>query len=373
MNRLVYDERALLARVSTVRALAATEMPLHRTLALLLVLTVGCSRAGRKREGDGGADGTTAAAPPIAAPVSTPSRSSAPHRAHVSGGVGSGLEARRSRVAHVGADPILSANAEALRKQHHGAIPAVLAVQATDLGADRRRALLVGAERKDASLENPMVLVVDDKGALVWSKERPAAGITPPIGPSAIAAGPSGRFALAVSDPPTSSVALRLWDADGSPFADFHVLQAKSVGALSLLHWPGHGWLIAVSVGGETRVQMLTSAGGLAWGAGRVLGARFRTIAPVTLASDSSSSFILVQYSQSPGVDRDVDHAVAFRYDEKGEPLWAAPTDLGAVRRITPGQERIALTKTSDGVLRAHLVGKVSVEIRSNGETRRVP
>lgn len=268
---------------------------------------------------------------------------------------------------------MLSANADALRKQHGGAIPASLAVQATDLGADRRRAILAGSERKDGTLESPMLFIVDEQGKLVWSKDRPAAGIKPPIGPVAIAGGPHGRFALGVCDPPTSSVALRLWDEDGSPFADFQALETKACDALSLLSWPGHGWLLAVAAGSDLRVQLVTEGGVLAWGSGKLLGARFRTVAPATLASDSASSFVLVQYSQSPGVDRDVDHAVAFRYDEHGEPLWPAPVDLGAVRRVAPGQERIALTRSNDGVLRATLAGGTTIELRSNGETRRVP
>ena len=347
------------------------------------VVAMGCSRPGVGA--DAGADAVSdtpvASNTPAAASSSAsaaeqvapdPSASAAPsaRRRDV---VGSGLEARRWVVTRIEADPILSANADALRKQHGGALPAALAVQATDLGADRRRALVVASERKDGTLENPMLFVVDEHGALLWSKERPVAGIKPPVGPLAVAAGPHGRFAMAVCDPPTSTVALRLWDGDGSPFADFSVLDAKACDAISLLYWPQHGWLVALAAGADTRVQLVTETGGLAWSPGRVLGARFRTIAPVTLASDSPSSFVLVQYSQSPGVDRDVDHAVAFRYDDKAQPLWAAPVDLGAVRRIAPGQERIALTRTSDGVLRALLTGGLTVEIRSNGETRRVP
>jgi hypothetical protein len=168
-------------------------------------------------------------------------------------------------------------------------------------------------------------------------------------------------------------VALRLWDEDGSPFADFQALETKACDAITLLYWPGHGWLLAIAAGPDTRLQLVTDTGGLRWGPGKILGARFRTIAPVSLASDGPTSFVLVQYSQSPGADRDVDHAVAFRYDDNGQPLWPAPIDLGAVRRIAPGQERIALTRTNDGVLRAQLVGAVTMEIRSNGETRRVP
>lgn len=348
----------------------------------LLALAVGaCSRSGAQPDGGSDAGAEASAASPSAspsatvtpAPSETASAAPAPRRREVSGGVGSGLEARRSVVSRVEADPILAANVAALRTQHGGALPASLAVQATDLGADRRRAILAGVERADGSLDSPMLFIVDEHGALQWSKDRPAAGIKPPVGALAIAAGPHGRFAMAACDTPTSSVALRLWDEDGSPFADFQALETKACDAVTLLYWPNHGWLISIAAGPDTRLQLVTDSGGLKWGPGRVLGARFRTIAPVSLASDGPTSFVLVQYSQSPGADRDVDHAVAFRYDDNGQPLWPAPIDLGAVRRVAPGQERIALTRTNDGVLRASLVGGVTMELRSNGETRRVP
>ncbi|MDB4938210.1 MAG: hypothetical protein JWP87_5182 [Labilithrix sp.] len=353
-------------------------------MSLALVALLACSRPGASTSDAGGdaapsyepAASVSASASAPAAPAA-PDTSSSPARAarrrELSGAPGSGLEARRSSVTRIEAEPVLSANAAALRRQYGGVLPASLAVQATDLGADRRRAILAGAERQDGTLENPMLFIVDEHGAALWSKERPAAGIKPPVGALAIAAGPHGRFALAACDPPTSSVALRLWDEDGSPFADFQALETKACDAVSLLYWPSHGWLIAITAGSETRVQLVTETGALAWSPGRVLGARFRTIAPVTLASDSPSTFVLVQYSQSPGVDRDADHAIAFRYDANAQPMWASPVDLGAVRRVAPGQERIALTRTSDGVLRAALAGGLTVEIRSNGETRRVP
>jgi hypothetical protein len=281
------------------------------------------------------------------------------------------MEARRSSVAQLAAEPVLAAKGELLRKQFGGALPSSFGLQVTALTAARRRAVLVGAERTDGTLESPMVLVVDEHDALVWSKERPVAGIKPPVGPIAIAAGPEGRFAIAVCDPPTSSVALRLWDADGSPFADFQALEAKACDALTLLYWPTHGWIMVAASATEARAQLVTDNGGLAWSGGRSLGARWRTAAPVSLAADSATSFVLVQYSQSPGVDRDADHALAFRYDVNGEPLWPAPIDLGAVRRVEQGKERIALTRTPDA-LRATLP-TAQVELRSNGEVRRIP
>ena len=343
-----------------------------------LVAIAGCSRVSGTASGGADAAAAATASLSVAASASAPAPSEAsraaegPRRRDVSGAAGSGLEARRSVVTRVEADPVLAANAAALRKQYGGALPASLSVQATDLGADHRRALLVGAERNDGSLDSPMLFVLDERGTVLWSKDRPAAGIKPPVGALAIAAGPHGRFALAACDPPTSSVALRLWDEDGSPFADFHALEAKVCDAITLLYWPGHGWLLAIAAGPDTRLQLVTDAGGLAWGPGRVLGARFRTIAPASLASDTTSSFVLVQYSQSPGEDRDVDHAVAYRYDDNAQPLWPAPIDLGPVRRIAPGQERITLGR-ANGVLRASLVAGATIEIRSNGETRRLP
>ena len=347
----------------------------------LLAVGSGCSRP-RAAPGDAGSDAGDAGASEAGANASKGAGDSGgealdakidePRRLTTRRPSAGAMEARRRSVTAIASEPVLAANAELLKKQFGGAMPASIAVQSTELTEARRRGVLIGAERKDGTLENPMVLLVDDAGALVWSKERPAAGIKPPITAIAIASGPEGRFAIAVCDPPTATVALRLWDDDGSPFADFQALETKTCDALSLLYWPAHGWIIVAAGLTETRAQMVTDAGGMAWGSGRVLGARWRTAAPVSMATDSASSFVLVQYSQSPGVDREADHAVALRYDATGQPMWPAPTDLGAVRRIAPGQERITLLRTAEGVLRASLVGGL-IELRSNGEIRRVP
>ncbi len=338
-----------------------------------MIVLAGCSRAG----GAGDAGSETSASASASTSTSTSTTESAPSasqttRPHVRREPARAMEARRSTVARVEAEPVLAANVELLKKQLGGVMPAAIAMQATELTEAKRRAVLVAAERKDGTLENPMVLLVDERGTLVWSKDRPAAGIKPPVSAIAIASGPQGRFAIAVCDPPTSTVALRLWDDDGSPFADFSALETKTCDALSLLYWPSHGWIIVAAGPTETRAQLVTDAGGMAWGTGKQLGARWRTTAPVTLAADTASSFVLVQYSQSPGVDREADHAIAFRYDADAQPLWPAPTDLGAVRRIAPGQERIPLLRTNDGVLRASLAAGM-IELRSNGEIRRIP
>ena len=312
----------------------------------------------------------SASATPERAVVAEPAAVDAGPRRHARRG--NLLEARRSSVPRAQAEPVLAANLDLLKKQFGGVLPASIGLQSTELTDDKRRAVLAFAERKDGTPESPLMMIVDDKNTVLWSRERPTAGITAPASALAIATGPEGRFAMAVCDPPTDAVALRLWDEDGYPFADFSALSTKTCDALSLLYWPGHGWVVVAAGPTETRAQLVTENGALAWGNGKLLGARWRTAAPVSLATDTPSSFVLVQYSQSPGADRDADHAVAFRYDLRGESLWPTPSDLGAVRRITPGQERIPLLRTSDGVLRATLAD-AQVELRSNGETRRIP
>lgn len=340
-------------------------------------MLAGCSKGSAGV--DGGVEAATPAPPTATATATATSEDAAPPvtrgdagRSHARRDAKLAMEARRSSVARAAAEPALAENVELLKKQFGGALPASFLVQATEVTEAKRRAVLVGGERKDGTVENPMVLLLDDQNKLLWSKERPAAGIKPPTSAIAVASGPEHRFVIAVCDPPTSTVALRLWDDDGSPFADFSALGTKTCDALSLLYWPTHGWVIVAAGPTETRAQLVTDSGGMSWGAGKLIGARWRTTAPVTIAADTASTFVLVQYSQSPGVDRDADHALAFRYDDQGEPQWPAPVDLGAVRRVAPGQERITLTRTADGVLRATLAAG-QVEIRSNGETRRIP
>ncbi|MDB4947118.1 MAG: hypothetical protein JWP97_6652 [Labilithrix sp.] len=352
-------------------------MRMRRGAALGVLLLAACARPAGSGDGGAGPDAAvTASAPDAAASTDPPAdaqssaRDGGPRRkAHP----GDAMEARRRAVARAQAEPVLAANLPLLQKQFGGVMPASIGLQLTELTDDKRRAALVYAERKDGSPENPLVMVVDEANAVRWSRERPTAGIQAPVTSIALAGGPEGRFAIAVCDPPTSRVALRLWDEDGSPFADFAALETKTCDALSLLYWPTHGYVIVAAGPTETRAQLITDGGNVAWGPeGKVLGARWRTTAPATLAADTPSSFVLVQYSQSPGEDRDVDHALAFRYDDAGAALWPQPVDLGAARRVLAGHERILVTRPERGALRVVLAGG-EVELRPSGEHRRIP
>ncbi len=274
------------------------------------------------------------------------------------------IEARRAKATRVEDDPALVAAAGELRKHFGGTIPRELALQIADRPEGRGRALLVTDATKAGG--DPFALAVDAAGALKWTKERPAAGIVPPIGPLAIAAGPSGRVVLAVCDPPTTRVALRLWDEDGSPFADFDAMDMDDCTAVSVLYWARRGWVVVASRAGTTRAQLVSESGALVWRRGTDVGARSVTGAPASLAADSDESFVLVQYgalSAEPGARP---HALAFRYDVHGEPLWPAPADLGAAPTTRP-DDRIVLTRPKPGVVHATLAKGVEIEVTSNG------
>jgi hypothetical protein len=303
-------------------------------------------------------------------PATPPPPATSTPLASVTGATPSGppvapVEARRTKALRIEDDPALVVAADALKKHYGGQVPRELWMQIAERPEARGRTLLVGDATKPPPGE-PFAIAVDGSGALVWTKERPAAGILPPIGPLAIAAGPSGRIALAVCDPPTTRIALRLWDDDGSPFADYDAMDMDDCTALSLLYWPRRGFVIVASRSGSTKAQLVSESGALAWRRGIDVGARSVTGAPASLAADSDESFVLVQYgavSAEPGARA---HALAFRYDRHGAPLWSSPVDLG-VAPVDRVDDRVVLARPKSGQVRATLAKGRVVDVTSNG------
>lgn len=336
----------------------------------------GCSRKDAAGGADAASDGPLLSiAPDAAAPPSAPSASV--------GDAGfalakvSPVEARRSRVAKLADEPAL-AGAASLLGAHFAGAAGPFDVQIAELTAAGRRAALVAEAGKATSDARPIALVLDAAGAVLWSKERPVAGIMAPVGPVALAAAPLGRVALAVCDPPTSVVALRLFDDDGSPFADFQALSGvDSCDALSLLYWPGRGWILAAARPGETRARLVTESGALAWGDGLDLGVRPRagSAAAPALAADTDDTFVLVQLAQPTAVEGSPFHALAFRYDARGAPIWRAAVDVGELEAPPRPGDRARLTPLDPGV-RVTLPSGAQAEVRPSGDVvsrRRAP
>lgn len=274
-------------------------------------------------------------------------------------------EARRTRL---DADPTLAAYKNEIARSFDGGAPGNAVVQATPLSFQGRQAILVGDP-------HPQLFVFDArKPAPLWMRDRPVAGITPPISQFALAAGPKGRVAIAVCDPPTSLVALRILDEDGSPFADLEALDFEGPAELSLLYWQKRGWILTASSAGTTRAQLMTEDGKRMWGAGktgREVATRPQTASPVALVADTDDTLMMVQIARAASDPQGhAPRAYAFRYDAQGEPLWKAPLDLGAIKTTTAA-ERAVLARTRPGVVTAKLPGGAVMDIRSTGEIER--
>jgi len=151
------------------------------------------------------------------------------------------VEARRGSVAAF--EPLLEKQRALLEGHFKGPVPFPLAFQVVTAGA-ARRAVLVQATGGDA---RPLLWPLDGDGNVAWSKERPTGGVKPGVTEISLASGPEGHVCLAWCNAATDSVALRRWAEDGGAFADYDVLHVDSCSALSVLYWPGRGWVIAVA------------------------------------------------------------------------------------------------------------------------------
>ena len=282
------------------------------------------------------------------------------------------IEARRKRITRLEDDPTLLAASEAVKKRFGGKLPAALDIQIADRpGGHGRVVFAIDAAKPNGG--DAVVVAADASGAIQWTKERPTAGIMPPAGPIALVARESGRIELAVCDPPTKRVALRVWDPEGSPFADFDAMDIEDCASVSLLHWPRIGEVIVASRPSSTKAQLVTTTGALAWQRGMELGARTKKGMPASLAADTPESFVLVQLGPLTGGSDAPDHVLAFRYDRSGAGLWSKVIDLGeAAKARTDVEERIVLTRPRAATVRAAVGKSAEVDVTSEGVVTKV-
>jgi hypothetical protein len=243
-----------------------------------------------------------------------------------------------------------------------------LDIQTSSLASEHRSVTLYALSGKPTGEAKPFVVVADDKHVL-WSKERPVAGIMAPVGPIAIAAGPHDRVAIAACDPPTGVVALRLWDIDGAPFADFQAMSNEpECDAIALMFWPKHGWILVIAKNGATRAQLVKENGGLGWGNALDVGVRSRpnALAPPSLAPDTGDTFVLAQIAQPTAEPGSPFHALLFRYDEQGTPVWPQAVDV-PLEKAGPNQ-RARLTSAKPGV--TFELGNKTIKVMPSGQTR---
>lgn len=244
--------------------------------------------------------------------------------------------------------------------------------QSTELARGRRAVIAY------RNATEPLLLVRDARGRLVWSHERPVGGFVRPVTELALAGGPAGSVVLLLYDAPTQFVAARQWDADGVLLADYEVLRVADCEALSALYWAKHGWIVGCSTPAGARLAELTEAGGLGWNglSGVALATHWRATAPLSLISDTDASVMAwhVGYLAAHPTAHSADHLFVSRFDARGRPLWTGPLDAGRLpRRLADTRTRIALTRLTPGTVRA-TVGRrprFSVVVSSGGRVLR--
>ena len=223
-------------------------------------------------------------------------------------------EAQRRTIASLERDPLLVPQLSLLRAHFQadgGAAGGPFVVQRIERSGGGDGVLV---SRADES--SPIVLALD-RGQLVFSKERPVAGITPPVQHITIAPGPERGIAVFAYVSTLHLVAARMWADDGNPFAEIVTLSIDACDGLSAAYGSGLGWIVACSSKDGTRAQRLKEDLTGAWGTeGVVVG----TIGPVdrpAITIDDANRWTLTQRAKGVGGDR----TLKFRYDRDAQPV----------------------------------------------------
>jgi len=219
-------------------------------------------------------------------------------------------EAKRTIAAGLERDPSLRPYLSVIRGHFaEGGVAGPFAVQWIERAGGGGAVLVSRADESE-----PLVLAVD-RDRILFARERPVAGITPPAQHVTIAPGPERGVAIFSYVPAMHLVAARMWADDGNPFAEIVTLTTDSCDALSVAYGAGWGWIVACSSKNGTRAQRLREDLTGAWGTeGVVVG----TIGPVdrpALTLDDAHVWMLTQRAKGVGGDR----TLKFRYDRDGQ------------------------------------------------------
>jgi hypothetical protein len=227
-------------------------------------------------------------------------------------------EARRSTVPALERDPRLRPFLSILRAHFLEGGPAgPFALQWIDRAGGGAAVLVARADESD-----PVVLAVD-RDHVLYAREHPAGGITPPVLHITLAPGPERGVAFFAFVPAMHLVAARMWADDGNPYAEIVTLSTDACDALSAAYAAGMGWIVACSSKTGTRAQRLREDLTVGWGTeGVVVG----TIGPVdrpVITFDGADAgapprtWTLTQRAKAVGGDR----TLTFRYDADGQPV----------------------------------------------------
>lgn len=339
----------------------------------------GCKRGGAETKG---AFPSTSASASVGAETTTPMPGAVPAAGHEPGHTplplvegtslpSPHLEARRGLTTQAPYKTLLVQSAPELKTQFGEAATTPLQVQEAQL-ENARRAVLIAPPAKDAGNAPPLLLVLDERGTVLWTKPRPFAGTRKGIVHYTVTAHARGGVAVAWHDTASHVAALRMWDSEGMILADFQLLEVELCDTLSAAYWPGVGHLVTVGKEGTTQIQLLGSNGALQLGReGRVLsavpwGAPGATRpSPVSLVVETggATAFFYASAKSGPG-----DDVRAVRFDAQGGMVWKEPLIVGdvSVPRGAPVPD-IDVAWTDEGQTTVRLGPKRLVDVTAEG------
>lgn len=247
-----------------------------------------------------------------------------------------------SRVARFADDPVL-AKQLAVLLPHFG-------VDGGAKGFEVQRIDLVGARQATLVTEvdgrNPMVLVTEGD-SLLWTKDRPVAGIVPPVEHVTIAAHAALGVALFAWDPPTKVVIGRVWADDSNAFGDFEMLHVDACDDVVAGYVPEQGIYVVAATPSGPMLQVMNENNVLQRGRnGTILGAPFRAPAPLSLVVGDDGSMILARWANATAKTSDLLEITRY---QKGKATWPAPVTIEVPRAGSP-VDRIAMKRSGDGV-----------------------
>lgn len=260
-------------------------------------------------------------------------------------------ESERATVTTFAADPLLRSHIKTLRDHFGADAKGPFDVQRVSLAGGATGLLVSGPHEAD-----PVVLVVD-RDRLLWTKQRPTAGILQPVRHVAIAPLREGGVVVFGYVEALGTVAARMWAEDSNPFGDFEVFATDGCDALSAGYSAGFGWVVVCTTPQGARGGRMTDEITMSWGhRGVPLGAP-TPLGPATVAFDSPGSFLLLQRAASARGER----VLAYRFDGRGMELWASPVALDGLGSSGSNDERIRAESMEKGGVRVQpLLGKAT-------------
>jgi hypothetical protein len=220
-------------------------------------------------------------------------------------------EATRTRLASLDKDPLLRPQLARLKAHFGDAVAGAFEEQKTDLASGRTAVMVSRSDESD-----PIVLVLD-RDSLLFAKERPVAGITPPVLHPAIAPAPERGVAVFAYVASMHIVAARMWADDANPYADIDVFRPEACDALAVAYQAGVGWIVACSSPTGTRVERLREDLTAAWTKEGILVGNAGPVGRPKLGFESPRVWTLEQVAKAIGGDR----KLTFRYGVDAKPL----------------------------------------------------